>query len=68
MKKSVKKLVLSKETLRNLGDRQLGTAQGGSVALGCPLTWYVETYLAGCTQSACGPCPNEDVISTDGFC
>jgi hypothetical protein len=66
MKKGVKKLVLAKETLRNL-NRELLTVQGGTQP--DSFEQCGDTLFANCTDSVCGPCPNIDVPqSVGGFC
>lgn len=60
MKKQVKKLVLARETVRNLQDAALGRVAGGSLYPQCP-TYYnscdyyicVEEYISYQTNCGC---------------
>ncbi len=51
-KKMSKKLVLSKETVSNLGDGQLNRARGGVTAVECE-TDEPATYCWGCPSLIC---------------
>jgi hypothetical protein len=53
MKKQTKKLVLAKETVRNLEQRELGRAAGEASAA-CTNT-NCCSGLPGCGTTACGP-------------
>lgn len=48
MKKTAKKLVLSKETMRNLQDGQLVDAAGGTTFWPSCYTWPCGSYAAHC--------------------
>jgi hypothetical protein len=58
MKRSAKKLSLSRETLRHLDATDLRRAEGGRVALG------TLTYEGGCEESWNCPPPNTGCTST----
>jgi hypothetical protein len=53
MKKTVKKLVLAKETVRNFADRELITAQGGSGISWQDSQKWCLNHPSGWTDSAC---------------
>lgn len=62
MKKRVKqKLVLAKETLRNLAAQDFSQARGRGTSADVMATPCLPTRLAGCTETVCGEvCQNED--------
>jgi hypothetical protein len=66
----VKKLSLSKETLRTLNQPQLGLAAGGGTAgsvMVCtpPIYFIVRDFLTEATQ---GVCDTNHMATYDGFC
>jgi hypothetical protein len=57
MQKKIKKLMLSKETLRNLENRELRAAEGGAswAEPNCPAT-ELETACTSCPCVGSAPC------------
>lgn len=52
MKKTLRKLNLSRETLRTLDDSGLDAAAGGATKNNCPQTGSICEYTWGCTGPA----------------
>ena len=53
MKKTLRKLSLSRETLRALNDGDLSHAAGGATRQNCPATGNTCDCTLGCTQEVC---------------
>lgn len=52
MKKRSKKLMLSKDTIKNLRQESLTPVNGGVLTDSCPSGWT-------CARQSCLPCPHE---------
>jgi hypothetical protein len=65
MKKSRKKLVLHRETLRSLSAPTLRAVHGASIAWGCTEAYCTATF--GCPMESDG-CPNTHDKSACGQC
>jgi len=57
MKKSLKKIVLSRETLRNLDGWEVENARGGAGSIPC----YPDTYGSSCASA----CPTQPLTKTN---
>jgi natural product precursor len=62
MKKQIKRLSLSKETLRNLSDRDMTVAVGGASLVACSNPCITEADT--CSES----CPSFRCQTTSAFC
>ncbi len=56
MKKKIKKIILNRETLRNLNAQDLGNAAGGKT-----IPCYPQTYGPSCR----GTCPVQPITTTN---
>lgn len=60
MNRKLKKLALSRETLRNLSEHEVRTVAGGITETECPRVCSIDTCRTECTQTVCTNCCRTD--------